>query len=172
MANTKNPHIKTIMDIRAEEDAKILLEKKHDGLTGKKFKFVQEYIKDMDAKAAWLRAGYSSNSVNAAFSLLSEPAVESAITEMLRERRAKQKLTTDLVIKAFLRIAHKAEDEGNFGNALRAWENLARYLGMFVERSEANVTLEERTGGDLEEMTRNIKRIFSQQSTKDRTKAS
>ena len=153
-------------DLRAEEDARILLEKKNDGLTGKKLKFVQEYAKDLDARAAWVRAGYSEGSSGKAFTVLAEPAVEHAVTSLLRERRAKQKLTVDLVIKSFLRIAQAAEEEGSWANALRAWENLARYLGMFVERSETNLTVEDRAGGSLEEMTSNIKRLFAQQSTK------
>lgn len=162
---TKSPHIKTISDFRTEEDQSILLEKKNAGLTGKKLKFVQEYVKDLDAKAAWVRAGYSEGTANKVFHTLAEPAVELAVTTLLRERRAKQKLTVDLVVKSFLRIANAAEAESNWANALRAWENLARYLGMFVERSETNLSVEERAGGNLEEMTASIKRLLGQQST-------
>lgn len=168
MAARGNPNLRNIADVRAEEDAAILLEKKNGGLTGKKLQFVQEYVKDMDAKAAWVRAGYSEKRASSAFNLLAEPAVELAVTQMLRERRAKQKLTTDLVIKSFLRIANACEAEGNWSNALRAWENLARYLGMFVERSESNLTIDERAGASMEELTANVKRLFSQQTGKSR----
>lgn len=156
--------IKTIKDLAHEADARRMLEGAQGGLTEKESRFVSEYVKDLDAGAAWVRSGYSEKTKNKVYALLAKPNVEHAIQSQLRERRAKEKLSTALVVKAFLRIAHAAEAEANWGNALRAWENLARYLGMFVERQESNITVEERAAGSMEEMTNNIKRLFAQQT--------
>ena len=46
------------------------------------------------------------------------------------------KIRVEDVVKWFNDIAMAAMDTGDFTNANRAMENLAKYLGMFVEKKE------------------------------------
>lgn len=57
------------------------------------------------------------------------------------EEKARMKLTTDDVSEWFQRIATAAMETGDFTNANRALENLAKFLGMFVERKEIRHTV-------------------------------
>ena len=57
------------------------------------------------------------------------------------EEKARMKLTVDDVVGWFQRIANAAMETGDFTNANRAMENLARYLQMFVERKEITHTV-------------------------------
>mgnify|MGYP000025137403 CR=1 FL=1 len=52
------------------------------------------------------------------------------------ERKARMKISVDDVVVWFNKIATAAMETGDFTNANRAMENLARYLQMFVERKE------------------------------------
>lgn len=142
-------------------------EYKNMGLTKRKEAFVKEYLKDMDSKAAAIRAGYKKTTAErASNSILNDPRVRDAINKELEKRAENEKLSVQLVIKAFLRIAKEAESEGSYSNALRAWENIARYLGMFVERSESVISMEDRVGSDAKQTTAELKRLLKSAVTK------
>lgn len=52
------------------------------------------------------------------------------------EEKAKLKVTIEEVVAWFQRIATASMDAGDYANSNRALENLAKYLGMFVEKKE------------------------------------
>ncbi|NDC39500.1 MAG: hypothetical protein EBZ48_15920, partial [Proteobacteria bacterium] len=52
------------------------------------------------------------------------------------EEKARMKINVEDVVKWFNDIATEAMTAGDFTNANRAMENLAKYLGMFIERKE------------------------------------
>lgn len=68
--------------------------------------------------------------------LLAKPNIQKLVKLFEIEQRAKMKLSIEEVVAAFQDIAGKALDVGDFTNANRAMENLAKYLGMFIERKE------------------------------------
>lgn len=77
-------------------------------LTAKQERFVSEYLKDLNATAAYRRAGYSARGnaaeVNAA-RLLRNAQVSAAIAEAMKERSERTMISADRVLKELARIA-------------------------------------------------------------------
>jgi len=75
-------------------------------LTPKQRLFVQEYLIDLNAKQASIRAGYSvKNSEFQAHCLLKNPKVKQAIELAMYEREQRTKVTQDRVIEELAKIA-------------------------------------------------------------------
>lgn len=67
--------------------------------------FCQEYIIDLNASQAYLRAGYKGNCPNArASELKANPSVQVRIQELLDERLTRTRITQDSVINELARI--------------------------------------------------------------------
>ena len=106
-------------------------------LTDRQRKFCEEWSIDLtNAKAAAIRAGYSSKGADQqAYLLKMNPGVI-RYTEHLSKGNdvTLQSVDPDYVIKKILRVIDKpgARD----GDVLRGLELIAKYLGMFIERTE------------------------------------
>lgn len=120
-----------------------MLGRDHPPLTKKQLRFVEEYCSDdPHVVRAFIRAGYSEHHADAnAYHLYHKPAVQEAIKKKLGIRAEQQEGTAQKAMASFHRIAEKAEEEGNYANALRAWENLAKIAGLFVEKTESKHTM-------------------------------
>lgn len=106
-------------------------------LTGKQIRFCEEYLVDMNATQAVLRAGYSTNNAKQiAFQLMENPAIRLAIDALRAERLKHTDVTKDYVLQKIIKTLEAAEEDGNHNATLRAAELLAKHLGMFVERTE------------------------------------
>lgn len=85
-------------------------------LTPKQARFVDEYLVDLNATQAAIRAGYSPKTANEqAARLLANVSVQSAIAERMKARQTRTEITQDMVVSELARIA--------FGNkrALMKW---------------------------------------------------
>ena len=81
---------------------------KKDGLTPKQAAFVQEYLIDLNATQAAIRAGYSDKSASRiAMELLNKTHVSCAIQTALKERVKRTKITVDYVLKGFKDVAER-----------------------------------------------------------------
>lgn len=128
-------------------------------LTPKQQRFVDEYLIDLNAKQAAIRAGYSEKSAEAQGSvLLSTPKVKHAIQSKQLETQARTQVTADFVIGGLVEVANRCmqkvpvmefdpvakmkrqkidEDTGNgvwefdSGGANKALELLGKHLGVF-----------------------------------------
>ena len=67
---------------------------------------------------------------------LSIPHFNDLVTAFEIEEKARMKINVEDVVRWFNDIATQAMGSGDFTNANRAMENLAKYLGMFIERKE------------------------------------
>ena len=68
--------------------------------------FVQEYLKDLNAKQAAIRAGYSEQTADkCAWQILKQPAVAAAIDEAMADRRARMRATADAAVADLWRRA-------------------------------------------------------------------
>jgi phage terminase small subunit len=75
-------------------------------LTDKQRRFVSEYLIDLNATRAALRAGYSAkNAESLGCQLLKKTQVQEAITEAQRRREVRTEITQDRVLKELARIA-------------------------------------------------------------------
>jgi phage terminase small subunit len=106
-------------------------------LTPKQERFVQEYLKDLNAAAAARRAGYSAKTADMiGYQLLQKTTVSEAIVAAKAERARRCKLTATWVIRRLRREAIKARSPAA---RVRALELLGKHLGLFVDRHEVNM---------------------------------
>ena len=103
-------------------------------LTAKQNAFVAEYLIDLNATQAALRAGYSKKTAEVKGSqLLSLVKVSEVVEEALAKRQARTEITQDKVLDNIVRIGGKAEDKERFSDALKAEEMLARHVRLFSD---------------------------------------
>jgi phage terminase small subunit len=121
-------------------------------LTERQKRFVHEYMIDLNAKQAAIRAGYSERGAEVqGCQLLSNPNVAALIAERTAERAKVAKVSAEWVISRLVENVERCQQaeqvtdrEGNptgeykfdAANANRALELLGKHLGLFVERRE------------------------------------
>lgn len=106
------------------------------GLTEKQQRFVEEYLIDLNATQAAIRAGYSEKTAySQAERLLRNVEVQSAIVEAKSNRSDRTKITQDRVLKELSRIA--------FGDIrqVMSWDNEAVTLKSSDELSDADAAM-------------------------------
>lgn len=116
-------------------------------LTAKQERFVQEYLVDLNATQAAIRAGYSAkNADKIGPELLGKTRVSTAIQAEKNARSARTQITQDYVIKKLKAITDQEASDGTdselkYSSQLKALELLGRHLGMFTDRMkvEGNV---------------------------------
>ena len=125
-------------------------------MTDKQNVFVQEYLKDLNATQAAIRAGYSAHTAySIGQRLLSNVEISNAINSAMSERSERAKLTADYVLQNLHEIAQRCmqkspvmvkgeqaiDDEGRHlwtfdaKNALRALELIGKHMGMFSDKN-------------------------------------
>jgi len=111
-------------------------------LRPKQVEFARQYaLNGRTNKCGAMRlAGYDSANPAVLLSMannnLSIPHFNDLVTAFEIEEKARMKINVEDVVKWFNDIATQAMASGDFTNANRAMENLAKYLGMFVEKKE------------------------------------
>jgi phage terminase small subunit len=132
---------------------------KATGLNHRQHRFVQEYLVDLNASQAAIRAGYSVRSAGSAASeYLAKPEIIAAIEAANAERMSKLKLTGDMVIEEMRRLAFaNMQDFMSFtaeGDPYLDFSVLTREQAAALQE----VTVEDYTEGRGED-ARDIKRI-------------
>ena len=106
-------------------------------MTAKQERFVQEYLVDLNATQAALRAGYSEKTARSiGAENLSKPDIEKAIADALEARRLRTEITQDRVLEELAAIAFAPLPEVRevkMSDRLVALDKLAKHLGMFTE---------------------------------------
>lgn len=104
------------------------------GLTEKQKRFVQEYLVDLNATQAAIRAGYSQKTAQEQSSrLLSNVMVQKNIQQAMQRRSQRTGVAQDEVLKKLGQIAFsEEEDVAKERNQLKALELLGKHLGMFT----------------------------------------
>jgi len=111
-------------------------------LTHKQQCFADEYIVDLNATQAAIRAGYSKRTAQRIGSEnLSKPLVAQAIQIAMDKRAARSQLTAQKVLDDIERVRGIAEGDGELTTALKASELQGKHLKMFTDKIEH--------GGDL-----------------------
>ncbi len=104
-------------------------------LTAKQKIFVQEYLVDLNATQAAIRAGYSKrNADKIGPQLLGKTSVSDAIQEAMKKREKRIGLNQDYVIGKLYEITEKEasdlpESDLKYGNKLKAIELLGKHFG-------------------------------------------
>ena len=106
-------------------------------LTAKQKAFVQEYLVDLNATQAAIRAGYSSNTATKiASENLTKPDIQKAVQAALKAREKRTEVTQDYVIAKLREIVEKDASDGpdselKYANKIRALELLGKHTGAF-----------------------------------------
>lgn len=106
-------------------------------LTPKQAAFVQEYMIDLNATQAVLRAGYQMTEAAAAVhgsKLLRNAKIQKAIQEARKDIEARCRVTADWVLEQIAAIA--TDEEARTADRLKALELLGKHLGMWEKRQE------------------------------------
>ncbi len=110
-------------------------------LTAKQAAFVMEYLIDLNATQAAIRAGYSPKTARQlAVQLLMIEKVQNAITRAMEARAKRLDRQAEQVVRDIYEIGKQAREQGQFGQALKALELEGKHLGMFRERVEVSGT--------------------------------
>lgn len=138
------------------------------GLTARQSRFVDEYLKDLNAAQAYQRAGYKAKGNAAevnAVRLLRNAQVEEAIQERMDRRSERTQIDADFVINGIAKNITRCEQgapvldregapvltEGPDGeiapmwkydatNALKGYEMLGKHLKLFTDKVEHDVS--------------------------------
>ena len=106
-------------------------------LTAKQQAFCEEYLVDLNATQAAIRAGYKTDSAGPIGSEnLTKRNIQAEIARLQSERSKRVELTADAVLAEIAEIGLKARDAGQYATALRAAELKGRHLGMFPNKHE------------------------------------
>lgn len=103
-------------------------------LTPKQQRFVQEYILDLNATAAALRAGYKSGDVGR--QLLTKTHVRAAIAEAKKCRAERCELSADAILRRLDRESRRRGRGSSHSARVQALKLLGQHLGLFPKRLE------------------------------------
>ena len=103
-------------------------------LTPKQARFVEEYLLDLNATQAAIRAGYSArNADKIGPELLGKTRVAEAVKAAQQARSGRTEITQDEVIQGLKKEA-TLEGEGSSHSArVAAWAHLGKHLGIFTD---------------------------------------
>ena len=102
-------------------------------LTPREKRFVEEYLIDMNAHGASVRAGYTKKQKHQGTVLMKRPHIKMAISEAMKEREERTKITQDDVVQelariAFFDIGNLYDDNNNFKGLNRLNKNQRKYV--------------------------------------------
>lgn len=111
-------------------------------MTLKQKRFVQEYMVDLNATQAAIRAGYSKKTAGSiGQENLKKPAIRSELQVLIQKMGEKAEITQEMVVSELRKIAFAEASDINtselkYTNKLRALELLGKHLGMYTEKIE------------------------------------
>lgn len=106
-------------------------------LSDKQQAFIVQYLVDLNATQAAIRAGYAPKSArNTAHDLLKKPEIIRAINAKKRRVAAKLDITAERVLQRLSKLSEKAERAGHFAAAVTAETRIGQHLKLFTEKHE------------------------------------
>lgn len=105
-------------------------------------RFVAEYLKDLNATQAAIRAGYSKRTAKQQGQrLLTKADVRAAVEAGKAKRAAKTGVTVEYVVTKLQKIVEDAMADNDRANANRSLELLGKHVGAFVDRLDISGNL-------------------------------
>ena len=103
-----------------------------DKLTAKQEQFCLEYMIDLNATQASIRAGYSANGANVTGAQnLAKPSIQKKLQELKKKKIRKAIITAEEVLNGLAQITR--DEEENTRDRIRAYEMIGKHLGMFPD---------------------------------------
>ncbi len=110
-------------------------------LTPKQQRFVEEYLVDLNATQAAIRAGYSKKTAGPiAAENLSKPIIQTAIQKAKAERSKRTSIDQNYVLENLKKLVERCmrEDDFNPAGANSALDKLARHVGFYEADHKQN----------------------------------
>lgn len=108
-------------------------------LTAKQSRFVDEYLVDLNATQAAIRAGYSAKTAEQqAYQLLQKTSVQEAIAQAKQAREQRTQITADLVLRevASIALAPLGDEVVKTADKLKALELAGKHLAMWTDKKQ------------------------------------
>jgi phage terminase small subunit len=110
---------------------------KGNKLNAKQDRFCREYIIDLNATQAAIRAGYSKKTARATgCENLTKQNIATRIKELQSTANKKSEITAEYVLQGIRAIAEGPEDTVRNGDRLKAFELLGKHLVLFSDRQQ------------------------------------
>jgi len=123
-------------------------------MTPKQQRFVAEYLIDLNATQAAIRAGYAKSGASVeGVRLLANAKVAAAVAAAQVKRSERTEVTQDYVLNSIVAIMEERKGVGEHSNpqaALKAAELLGRHLAMFTDKVENRHSYENLTDEELD----------------------
>jgi phage terminase small subunit len=108
----------------------------NDRFTPKQIRFCNEYIRDCNATAAAVRAGYSKKTAKEiGHENLTKPHIATLLERIQSELAVRTETSADWVVRSLRENHEQAKDNGDLAQSNRALELIGRHLGMFGKRT-------------------------------------
>lgn len=105
-------------------------------LTEKQKRFCEEYLIDLNATQAALRAGYKEKTARSiASENLTKPDIQKYLKELMAERSERTEITADNVLKELEKVAF-ADIEISGREKMKALELIGKHLGLFTDQNK------------------------------------
>lgn len=112
-------------------------------LTPKQQRFVEEYLIDLNATQAAIRAGYSEKTAGAVgHENLKKPEIQDSLKDAIEKRSEESGLTVEKIWKGLLSEATRDGEGSSHSARVSAWAHLAKYKGMFIDKQEVDAAIE------------------------------
>jgi len=110
----------------------------YERLTSKQLRFIEEYLKDKDEKAAALRAGYRNK--NSGARLLRNAVITAKISELSASDEPEEELpvTKEDVLDGLLEEARYKDKGSTHAARVSAWTHIGKHLGMFNDKGKTD----------------------------------
>lgn len=111
-------------------------------MTPKQQRFVDEYLIDLNATKAAIRAGYSKRTAkDIGAENLTKPEIAKAVAKAIEAQAERTLISADQVLLDIERIGRKAEKAADYANALKSRELLGKRYKLFTDKVEVQHTV-------------------------------
>jgi len=110
-------------------------------LTNKQEMFCKEYLVDLNATQAAIRAGYKpDNAAVTGCENLIKPNVAARIQELMNKRSEKTEITAEWVLKGIESLTNELRQHEDPSKAYKGYELLGKHLKLFTDKIEQETT--------------------------------
>ena len=110
-------------------------------LTDKQTAFVREYLVDLNATQAAIRAGYSERTAySVGQRLLKNVEIQRAVAAAQAKRARRVEIKAEDVLRGVIEVTTQARDSGDLKTALKGYELQGKHLGMWTEKVKQEVS--------------------------------
>lgn len=112
-------------------------------LTAKQKAFVQEYLVDLNATQAAIRAGYSAKTAGSIGQrLLTKVEIQAELAAAMAAREERTEITADYVLRRLKEEAELTSEGSSHSARIKALELLGKHMGMFADRLKLDGSLD------------------------------